>query len=103
MGSATPRPPTPRRVYQTAWHLFGEWTLLAGRQSMPAEPQTVALYLGHLAADGRAIATIAQARATAPRAYRRGHNPARDPAVAEVPKGLAESGSSTQAGRRAHC
>ena len=37
-----------RRVYQTAWHLFCEWTLLTGRQSMPAEPQTVALYLGHL-------------------------------------------------------
>ena len=37
------------RVYQTAWHLLCEWTLLAGRQSMPAEPQTVALYLGHQA------------------------------------------------------
>ena len=31
-----------RRVYQTAWHLFCEWTLLTGRQSMPAEPQIVA-------------------------------------------------------------
>ena len=32
-----------RRAYQTAWHLFCEWTLLTSRQSMPAEPQTVAL------------------------------------------------------------
>ena len=37
------------RVYQTSWHLFCEWTLLTGRQSMPAEPQTVAICLGHLA------------------------------------------------------
>ena len=58
------------RVYQTAWHLFCEWTLLTDRQSMPAEPQTVAVYLGHLAADGKAMATIA-----------------RHPAVAEVLKG----------------
>ena len=37
------------RIYQTSWHLFCEWTLLTGRQSMPAEPQTVAICLGHLA------------------------------------------------------
>ena len=81
-----------RRVYQTAWHLFREWTLLTGRQSMPAEPQTVALYLGHLAAGGRAIATIAQARAAishahAVRGIPKGDNPARHPVVAEVLKG----------------
>ena len=58
-----------RRAYQTAWHLFCEWTLLTGRQSMPAEHQTVALYLGHLAADGKAIATIAQARAAISHAH----------------------------------
>ena len=67
-----------RRVYQTAWHLFCEWTLLTGRQSMPAEPQTVALYLGHLA-------TIAQAHAA--QGVPKGDNPARHPAVAEVLKG----------------
>ena len=81
-----------RRAYQTAWLLFCEWTLLTGRQSMPAEPQTVALYLGHLAADGKAIATIAQARAAISHAHaaqgmQKGDNPARHPAVAEVLKG----------------
>ena len=81
-----------RRAYQTAWHLFCEWTLLTGRQSMPAEPQTVVLYLGHLAADGKAIATIAQARAAISHAHAaqgipKGDNPARHPAVAEVLKG----------------
>ena len=54
------------RVYQTAWHLFCEWTLLTDRQSMPAEPQTVAVYLGHLAADGKAMATIEQAEPRSP-------------------------------------
>ena len=59
---------------------------------MPAEHQTVALYLGHLAADGKAIATIAQARAAISHAHAaqgipKGDNPARHPAVAEVLKG----------------
>ena len=58
-----------RRVYQIAWHLFCEWALLTGRHSMPAEPQTVALYLGHLAAESKAIATIAQARAAISHAH----------------------------------
>ena len=80
-----------RSVYQTAWHLFCEWTLLTGQQSMPAEPQTVALYLGHLAPQGRALATIAQARAAISHAHvaqgiPKGDNPARHRVVAEVLK-----------------
>ena len=39
-----------RRVYASAWHEFNVWALANGRQSLPAEPQTVALYLGRLAA-----------------------------------------------------
>ena len=57
-----------RRAYQTAWHLFCDWALLTDRQSLPTAPQTVALYLGRLAADGRAMATIEQARAGIPQA-----------------------------------
>ena len=95
MGSAMPMAANTRRVYQTAWHPFCEWTLLTGRQSMPAEPQTVALYLGHLAADGKAIATIAtiaQARAAishthAAEGISRTENSARYPVVAETMKG----------------
>ena len=81
-----------RRVYQTAWHFFCEWTLITGRQSMPAEPQTVALYLGHLAAEGKTIATINQARAAISHAHAaegisQNENPARHPVVAEMVKG----------------
>ena len=55
------------RQHQTglrpAWHEFNVRALANGRPSLPAEPQTVALYLGRLAADGRAMATIEQASA----------------------------------------
>ena len=83
---------TTRRAYQTSRHLFCEWTLVTGRQSIPAEPQTVALYLGHLAAEGKAIATIAQTRAAishthAAQGIPKGDNPARHPVVAETMKG----------------
>ena len=81
-----------RRVYAPAWHEFNVWALANGRQSLPAEPQTVALYLGRLAADGRAMATIEQARAAISHAHAaegtaKGDNPARHPVVAETVKG----------------
>ena len=84
--------PNTRRVYASAWHEFNVWALANGRQSSPAEPQTVALYLGRLAADGRAMATIEQARAAISHAHAaegtaKGDNPARHPVVAEVVKG----------------
>ena len=45
------------------------WALESGRESLPADPRTVALYLGHLAADGKAMATIALARAAISHAH----------------------------------
>ena len=84
--------PNTRRAYQTAWKLFCDWTLLTDRQAMPAAPQTVALYLGHLAAEGKSLATINQARAAISHAHAaegisRTENPARHPVVAEAIKG----------------
>ena len=81
-----------RLVYASAWHEFNVWALANGRQSLPAEPQTVALYLGRLAADGRAMATIEQSRAAISHAHAaegtaKGDNPARHPVVAETVKG----------------
>ena len=81
-----------RRVYASAWHEFNAWALTNGRQSLPAEPRTVALYLGRLAADGKAMATIALARAAISHAHAaegiaKGDNPARHPVVAETVKG----------------
>ena len=81
-----------RRAYASAWNTFLEWTLLTGRRAMPAAPQDVALYLGHLAADGKAMATISQARAAISHAHAaagisQNENPARHPVVAETIKG----------------
>ena len=81
-----------RRAYASAWHTFCDWTILTGRESMPAAPQSVALYLGHLAAEGKTIATINLARAAISHAHAaqgitKGDNPARHPVVAETIKG----------------
>lgn len=59
---------------------------------MLASPQAVALYLGRLAADGKALATINQARAAishfhAAAGMQKADNPARHPAVAKAIKG----------------
>ena len=84
--------PNTRRAYASAWHMFFEWTILTGRPAMPSDPQTVALYLGHLAADGKTIATISQARAAISHAHAaegisQTDNVARHPVVAETMKG----------------
>ena len=57
-----------RGAYETARQGFQEWAGGAGHQALPAAPQAVALYLGRRAADGRAMATIEQARAGIPQA-----------------------------------
>ena len=77
-----------RRAYASAWRTFCDWTILTRRQAMPAAPQDVAFYLGHLAAAGKTIATINQARAAISHAHAaagiaKANNPARHPVVAE--------------------
>ena len=52
-----------RRAYGKGWAAFTAWAEAHGYQYMPASPQAVALYLGRLAADVKAMATIEQARA----------------------------------------
>ena len=58
-----------RRAYETDWWRFPERAGAIGRQSFPASPQSVALYLGRQAADGKAMATIELARAAISHAY----------------------------------
>ena len=80
------------RAYGRSWAAFTAWAEAHGYQSMPASPQAVALYLGRLAADGKALATIDQARAAishfhAAAGLQKNDNPARHPVVAEAVKG----------------
>ena len=58
-----------RRAYASAWHTFCDWAILTGRQAMPADSQTVALFLSHLAAEGKSLATINLARAAISHAH----------------------------------
>lgn len=81
-----------RPVYGIAWRDFSGWAFESDRQSLPADLRTIALYLGHLPANGKALATIALARAPISHAHAaagtaKGDNPARHPVVAEMING----------------
>lgn len=47
-----------KKSYQTDWKQFTAWCELHGLQSLPADPQTVALYLTSEAQAGRKASTI---------------------------------------------
>ena len=81
-----------RRAYASAWHRFQAWADAGGHQALPATPEAVALHLGHLAAAGLSVASIAQARAAishfhATAGMQKADNPTRHPLVAEAMKG----------------
>ena len=81
-----------RRSYASAWQQFQAWAEAGGHAVLPSTPQVVALYLGHLAATGRSIASVQQARSAishfhAAAGMQKGDNPARHPVVAEAVKG----------------
>ena len=81
-----------RRSYASAWRRFQAWADAGGHPALPPTPQAVALYLGHLAATGRSMASIEQARAAvshfhAAAGMQKADNPARHPVVAEAVRG----------------
>ena len=81
-----------RRAYTSAWRQFRTWAEAGGHPALPAAPQAVALYLGHLASTGRSIATVQQARSAishfhAAAGTAKGDNPALHPVVSEAVKG----------------
>ena len=81
-----------RRAYGSAWRGFQDWAEAGGHPALPATPQAVALYLGHLAATGRSLASVQQARSAishfhAAAGIRKKENPALHPVVAEAVKG----------------
>ena len=81
-----------RRSYASAWRRFQAWADAGGHPALPATPEAVALYLGHLAATGRSMASIEQARAAvshfhAAAGMQKAANPARHPVVAEAVRG----------------
>jgi integrase len=65
--------PSTRRSYLTAVTAFGAWCREKGLSSLPAEPATVAVYLGVLENRGRLVPTIERTLAAICDAHRR-HN-----------------------------
>ena len=58
-GLADAKAENTRRAYGSAWRGFQDWAEAGGHPALPATPQAVALYLGHLAATGRPSAVSA--------------------------------------------
>ena len=80
------------RTYASTWQRFQAWAEAGGHPALPTTPQAVALYLGHLAATGRSMASIEQARAAVSQFHaavgmQKADNPARHPVVAEAVRG----------------
>ena len=78
--------------YGTRGHRHQKRMLRPPGSGTNAAPQTVALYLGHLMAEGMSMASVDQARAAishfhAAAGIHKPDNPARHPAVAEAIKG----------------
>jgi len=65
--SRASKAPATRRGYQSDWRRFAAWCASAGLDSLPAQPETVAFYISHLAEThkpatvGRHLASIASA------------------------------------------
>ena len=81
-----------RRSYASAWRRFQAWADAGGHPALPATPQTVALYLGHLAASGKSLATVQQVRSAISHHHgttgvQKAENPTLHPVVAEAVKG----------------
>jgi site-specific recombinase XerD len=81
--------PATRRAYATDWRLFSEWCDQRGLSSLPAAPETLALYLTDLAGL-RSMATMARRLTAIGQAHRTAgvESPTSDPTVRRVSKGI---------------
>lgn len=92
----TAQAPNTSRAYRADWDHFVLWCALANRSPMPADPQTVAMYLSDLATstladeDPRKVSTIRRRLTTIRKAHAyHGHpNPTLDPLVEDVFDGI---------------
>lgn len=93
-------PANTRRAYAGAWSRFTTWCEDRGRRALPTSAETLAEYLSHLADQGRARATSAQAIAAIRTAHTAaGHPPPETTAANLVLR--AATREQTRTGRRA--
>ena len=96
-----------RRAYASAWRQFQTWAEAGGHPRLPATPQVVALYLGHMSATGRSIASVQQARSAishfhAAAGMQKAANPALHSVVTEAVKGWRNRAPAPRQSRRPH-
>lgn len=80
-----------RRAYASAWRVFDAWCAARGVGSLPASPDALVAYVGHLAGEGAAVATVNKhmaAIAAAHKAADHDANPTRAARVLTVLAGL---------------
>lgn len=84
------RSPNTMRAYEGDLSAFTEWCNAHGVSAIPAKPETLAMYITHLADEGLAASTIDRALAAISQAHiRTGHpSPRTTPVVQEVRKGI---------------
>jgi integrase len=58
--AAAERSASTRRAYESDWKRFQEWCGRAGRAALPADPDTVALYLTSVVTERKAVASAAR-------------------------------------------
>ncbi len=89
-----------RRGYQSDWRTFEAWCERCDVASLPAAPETVALYLGVRAEGGAAPATIRRALAAIAKAHRvAGHpSPRTSEPVRAVLRGIGRTHGTAQTG-----
>jgi site-specific recombinase XerD len=85
--------PNTTRAYAADWRAFTDWTQQRELRALPADPQTVALYLTAIAQDGLRLATVRRRAAAIGREHRAaGHpSPLTDPAVKTVIEGISRT------------
>lgn len=79
-----------KRAYQSDLTLFVDWCREHNRSALPADPDTVALYLTHMAEIGRATSTIARAMTSVSQSHKVAglRTPTNSPEVTTVWKGI---------------
>ena len=93
--------PNTLRAYNADWRDFAAWCAAANLTPMPADPETVGLYLGDLAAAGRKASTLERRLSAIAQAHKlAGHpSPTGHPAVRAVWAGIRRVHGSAQEGK----
>lgn len=89
-------------AYQSDWRDFEAWSKLQGLVALPAEATTVALYLAHLASNGRKVATMTRRLSSISQAHKAAGftSPTSDAKVKTVMAGIRRKCGVRQVGKQ---